>query len=155
MSSQQQVLASAYSGNITCLALSHVNSPFISVYTFTSGGFGAKYSNPVTLSDGTGLDVTFSNSGEYIAVAYDSLTVNAAVYPWSIGGFGVKFAEPGGLPFTLSLAFSPSGSTIAMSHAVSPYVSAYPWSGAGFGTKYADPAPLPTGTVRGVAFTNI
>jgi len=42
---------------------------------------------------------------------------------------------------------------IAVAHDSSPFVSAYPFS-AGFGTKYADPATLPTGTGRGVAFSN-
>ena len=44
--------------------------------------------------------------------------------------------------------------TIAVGHAVSPYISVYPFDpSVGFGAKYANPATLPTGTGNSIAFS--
>ena len=53
------------------------------------------------------------------------------------------------------MALNADGSAIAVSHNLTPFISAYPWSGAGFGTKYTNPSTLPTGTGYGVAFNRI
>ena len=49
-------------------------------------------------------------------------------------------------------AFSPDGTTIAVAHGVTPYISVYPFS-AGFGTKYSNPATLPAGNGQAVVFS--
>lgn len=80
--------------------------------------------------------------------------VNA--YAWSSGtGFGAKYANPATLPpnSATGVAFSPIGNAIAVSHAITPFISAYSWSASGFGTKYANPATLPASTGNGVAFS--
>jgi hypothetical protein len=54
----------------------------------------------------------------------------------------------------LGVAFSPSGTEIAVVCPYPPIVFAYPWSSSGFGTKFTDPAtPPPDGA--GVAFGTI
>ena len=46
-----------------------------------------------------------------------------------------------------------SATSIAITHAVTPFISAYPWNvSTGFGSKYANPSSLPPGTSYGVAF---
>ena len=58
--------AGVYSGNI---AVTHASSPYISVYSWTSGqGFGTKYSDPSTTPTGTGYGVAWSPDGSDIAV---------------------------------------------------------------------------------------
>jgi hypothetical protein len=44
-----------------------------------------------------------------------------------------------------------TGSSIAVAHSSTPYITAYPWN-AGFGVKYANPATLPAGNGQSVAF---
>ena len=42
------------------IAVSHVNSPYITAYSWSSSGFGAKFANPTTLPTGTGAGVAFT-----------------------------------------------------------------------------------------------
>lgn len=70
--------------------------------------------------------------------------------------FGVKYADPAVLPVgnAQSVAFSPAGDAIAVTHFTSPFISVYQWSSAGFGTRYANPSVLPSvGSGSSVAFT--
>ena len=43
--------------------------------------------------------------------------------------------------------------TIAVSHGVTPFITAYAWNTSGFGTRFTNPATLPINTCFGVAFT--
>ena len=46
-----QAAAGNVGGPTTDLAVAHNNSPFITVYSWSASGFGAKYSDPSTLPD--------------------------------------------------------------------------------------------------------
>ena len=135
------------------LAVAHVNSPFITAYPWSGGGFGTKVANSDTLPTGAGASVAFNPAGTAIALAFEaSPYIN--VYSWSGDNFNTKFANPVTLPTGVGggVTFNPAGDTIAVAHNNTPFLSAYPWSGSGFGTKFADPVTLPTGFGRSVAF---
>lgn len=83
-----------------------------------------------------------------------SATPFVVAYPFSAStGYGTRYANPGTLPTGqgIGLSFNPAGTALAVSHGVTPFVTAYPWS-AGFGTKYADPVSNPSNQVNAVAF---
>lgn len=87
-------------GSSLAMSLSHVSSPFtgVTLYPWSSSGFGAKYANPSTVTTGRGNDVAFSTTGFDIAVAHDT-TPFISVWPRvSGGGFGTKYANPATLP---------------------------------------------------------
>ena len=136
------------------VAVGYNTSPFVSVYPWSSVGFGTKFPDPATTPTGTGNGVAFSPSGTEFAVAH-STSPFVSAYPWSGSGFGTKFTNPATLPTGIGngVAFSPNGTELAVAHDTSPRISAYPWSSAGFGTKFTNPATLPTSEGRGVAFS--
>ena len=140
------------------LGIAHNTSPYFSVYSFSSLGFGSKLANPATLpSAGAGgaNEIAFAPNGRIAAVAHDGADYISA-YPFSGSGFGTKYSSPATVPTGngRSVTFSPSSNTVVFGHDASPFVSAYPIDNiSGFGTKYADPATLPPGSVRGAAFS--
>lgn len=70
-------------------------SPYVAAYAFSSSGWGARYSNPATLPNGTGRSAQFSEDGAAAAVASEG-TNKCLVYPFDPStGFGTKFADPG------------------------------------------------------------
>ena len=141
----------------TAIAVSHVDSPFISAYQWDNvTGFGSKYANPGTLPPGNSFDIAFSPAGDAVAVAH-YLSPALSVYAWNNDtGFGAKYANPGTLPTDSGrgIAFSPAGDAIVVAGNDGPYVDAYRWSSAtGFGTKYNNPVTTPTGVANSVNFT--
>ena len=136
------------------LAVATDLTPFVTVYSWSSTGFGAKFADAATLPTGVGQGAAFSPNGTELAIAHNTSPFVSA-YPWSSAGFGTKFTNPATLPVGNGneVAFSPSGTELAVVHATTPYVSVYPWTSAGFGTKYANPATLPAGNGNGVAFS--
>ena len=95
-----------YSGDI---AVAHIGSPYLSVYPWSSSGFGTKYADPATPPTGQGTGVAFSPDGADIAVAH-SVSPFINVYPWSSSGFGTKYADPStSIPSTCKgVAFLPA-----------------------------------------------
>ena len=102
------------------IAVAHSMSPFITAYSWSSSGFGAKYTNPGTLPASTGRSVAFSPDGTAMAVGHDT-TPFVTAYPWSGSGFGTKYTNPATLPTDtgFGIAFNPAGSAIAVAHATS------------------------------------
>lgn len=140
------------------VAAARFNSPYAIGYAWDSGsGFGSSTS-PSTAPAGEGLAVAFNPDSTAIAVAHKASPYISA-YLWSSGAFSTKYSNPGTLPagepyvLSRSVAFSPDGKYLAVSHATSPYVTVYNWSGSGFGSKIANPSTLPPGTGCGLAFT--
>ncbi len=133
------------------IACAHEVSPYISVFPWTSPGFGTKYANPASLPSGNCNDVVFNNAGTVLAVAV-AVSPYVEAYAWS-AGFGSKFSNPSTLPTGAGsgIDFSPSDNAIAVAHSTSPYVTAYAWNG-GFGAKYSDPSTLPAGNASYVKF---
>lgn len=129
--------------------------PYITVYHWSAGGFGTKFSDPGTLPPDKSLGVAFTRAGDAVAVAH-ATTPFVTAYPWSGSGFGTKFTNPGTLPAGNgnSVALTAAGDAIAVAHGTTPFISVYPWSVSGFGTKFTNPGTLPAGSGLGVAFTN-
>lgn len=124
------------------LAISHTTTPFFSVYSFSTLGYGVKFSDPATLPASTGFGVVFNSTGKSIAVAH-ATTPFVSAYPWSGLGFGTKYTNPSTIPTGTGAAvkFNNTGNILAVAHATTPYVSAYPWDDiTGFGSKYANPS---------------
>jgi WD40 repeat protein len=136
------------------IAVVHDNTPFVAAYAWSSSGFGTKFSNPGTIptSSGTGKrEVSFSPSGNDIALTGGTQTPRIYAYPWSSSGFGTKYANPGSVPPTNARGteFSPDGSYLAVSHSDQGYIRVYPWS-SGFGTAIVSPI---TGIAQGLGCT--
>jgi hypothetical protein len=136
------------------LAVAHFSSPFITVYPWSSSGFGTKFANPVTLPTGNATGVDFHPDGTAIAVAH-STSPFVTAYAWSENGFGTKYTNPVILPTgnATAVKFNSTGNAVAVSHNNSPFVSVYRWTVSGFGTKFTDPAILPPGVVQDLAFS--
>ncbi len=137
----------AFSPSGDAIALAIAVSPYVMAYSWSSDGFGAKYSDPSTLPPAACRGVAFSPAGDAIVVVHQQAPYVTA-YPWnSATGLGAKYSDPSTIPTGTNgqgVAFSPSGSVIAISTAStsSAPISAYKWSAAGFGTKYTDSAYL-------------
>jgi hypothetical protein len=128
------------------VAVAHGGTGAISVYGWSSSGFGTKFANPAS-PPASGLNVVFSPLGDSIIISQFGSPYIAA-YPWSSSGFGTRFTNPsvgitGSAP---GLAISPAGDAVAVLHINTPYITAYPFSSSGFGTKFTNPAVLPVHT---------
>jgi len=126
------------------LAVAHNTTPFVSVYPFSTLGFGAKLANPATLPTGNGSGVTFSSNGKTLVVAH-ATTPFVSAYPFSGSGIGSKYSDPATLPVSagLDVGFRPQGDAVAISFNTTPFIHVYAWSN-GFGSKFTNPATLPT-----------
>ena len=146
--------AVAFTPNGDALAVSHANSPYITVYPWSTSGFGTKYSNPASLPDEVRFShgVAFNSYGDQLLVGTWTGSYVAA-YPWSTSGFGTKYANPstssGGS--TQALAFHPSANAVAICPPLT-YINVYNFSASGFGTKFSNPSS-PLGSIpRGVTW---
>ena len=92
------------------IAVAHETTPRITVYPWSSSGFGTKFANPLTLPTGDGNGVSFSPSKNAIVVV-STLTPYVTAYPWSSSGFGTKYTNPVTTPTgdSKDVKFSPSG----------------------------------------------
>jgi WD40 repeat protein len=143
------------------VAVTHANTPFITVYSFlSSGAFGRKYDNPSVLPASSVASVSFNPAGNVIAVSIQTAPFIIA-YSWdTYAGFGTKYPDPA-VPPTITTVmrggcpFSPAGDAIVIPAISSPFVSAYRWNNAtGFGTKYTDPASNMLSQANGVSFNS-
>lgn len=144
------------------IAVSHTTTPFVSIYPWSSNGFGTKWANPTTLPAGNGLCVAWNPLGDFIAVTH-STTPFISVYPFDqITGIGAKLTDASVLPTTQStgsprsVAWSPGGDWIIMGTGTTPFVWSCPFnrSTGSFGTPQALPlVNIQAGEVRSVAFS--
>ncbi len=130
------------------IAIGHDNSPNISVYNWSSSGFGSKFSNPATLPPIDITTISFNPNGTAIAMG-TRFGQTYAAYPWSSSGFGAKYTNPNADPAGYTIAFHPSGNAIATNAAgfsTDSYrgIRAYAWSSSGFGSQYTNPSVLQT-----------
>jgi len=65
-------LGVAFSPNSNAVAVSHIGTPFITAYPWSSSGFGTQYADPATLPASNGFGVAFSPTGDAIAVGHVS-----------------------------------------------------------------------------------
>jgi WD40 repeat protein len=138
------------------LAVGHELPPYVTVYPWSSSGFGTKFANPSNLptGGGGGAGVDFHPDGTAIAFTRTE-TPSITAYSWSKNGFGNKYSNPVTLPpnYAFAVKFNPTGNAIAVSHQGAPFITVYRWSIAGFGTKFTNPSILPPSTVYDVAFS--
>lgn len=128
----------------------------LSVYPWSSSGFGTKYTLPANWTSAFGYGIAANSTSTAIAVGSNSSTLGrVSVYAWSSSGFGTKYTNPATLPTgnTYSTEFSPDNASIVTAHGTSPFTTGYPWNDStGFGTKYANPGTLPPGTGWSASF---
>jgi hypothetical protein len=118
-------------------------SLFVSMYPWTTSGFGAKYAEPEILPPAVPSSMASTPSGKSVAVGWQEVSgalpfVN--VYQWSESGFGAKFSDPStSLLGGFGLTFNPDSSVIAISMANTfPRIAAYEWSDiTGWGTRFS------------------
>lgn len=154
------------------IAVGHNGTPGISVYPWSSAGFGTKYTSPVNSMTQT-YDLAFSAAGDVIIAGHtqasNPFSSGLSAYRWSSAGFGTKFSEPSVLPgnepngtFIYSVSFSPAEDAIAIGMFASddPAITAgrsaievYAWSNLGFGAKFSNPTILPIGIGISIAFS--
>jgi hypothetical protein len=141
----------------TAVAVSSATSPYIFAYSWSSSGFGVKYSDPSTLPVAASF-CSFSQDSKYLAVT-SSATPYSLVYPWA-NGFGTKYSNPSTLlqaePSTIrfnSLSNVIISATSGASASI-PCLSAYSWSASGFGSKFANVSGLLNIGSRGVYFSS-
>lgn len=138
------------------IATASIESPYLNAYSFSSGGFGQKLSNPSTSVLYSAQRVKFSPNGDAIAVSLSGNSDRFYVYGFSSGGFGARYSSPSTLPAgsPMDIAFSRDGDFLAFSHASSPYLTIYPFSASnGIGAKLSDPSILPNSRGFGVSFS--
>ena len=77
------------------------SSPYVSVYAWSSSGFGTKYADPSGWPTAAGAvqnnAMSFSPDGGTIAFGLTTNSPYIAAYPFS-GGFGTRYANPATLP---------------------------------------------------------
>ncbi len=142
----------AFSHNSSYMAVTHWNSPYVTIYK-RSGDTFTKLADPAVLPTGTGLGIAFSHDSSYMAVTHDT-SPYVTIYKRS-GDTFTKLADPATLPTGTgqAVAFSHDSSYMAVAHWNSPYVTIYRRSGDTF-TKLADPATLPARDSQSVAFSH-
>lgn len=126
-------LNAAFNPTGTAVAITHDSSasPGLTVYRWSSAGFGAKFSDPpgagFNASPGIG-SVQFSKSGDVIIWINTSLNPPAYAYYWSEAGFGRQI-NTSRIPFTTRVGeLSPRGDVLMTAMNQSPYISAYTWN---------------------------
>jgi hypothetical protein len=141
----------------TAIAVAHLRFPFLSVYPWSSSGFGAKYSNPSFIplvnepNQGYGRKIAFAPNDTHLIAGYIGKLSSGpdaglfgetmVTYNWSSSGFGTTITSPTTTRAPLSIAFSGDGAYVSLS-TLSPdtYMAVYPWSASGYGTRVANPA---------------
>ncbi|MDD5312785.1 MAG: SwmB domain-containing protein [Dehalococcoidia bacterium] len=140
----------AFSHDSTYMAVSHVTSPFITIYKRSADNF-TKLDNPAILPTGDGQGVAFSSDSTYMAVAH-ATSPFVTIYKRSADNF-TKLDDPATLPTSTGhgVAFSPDSNYLAVTCQNPPYVTIYKRSADNF-TKLDDPTNLPAANSWGVAF---
>jgi hypothetical protein len=129
-------------------------SPFIHVYAWSGGAFGAKFSNPSTLLTSAPMAIEFNPARTAVAVGQIASPYLGA-YAWSGSGFGAKYANPSNVPtdFVRSISFNSTGEWLATSNSSTNYLTVYQFSAAtGFGGVRRPPLAQQVLT-RGTVFT--
>lgn len=133
------------------------------VYNFSASGFGSAFTQTLSQIGGEG-SVAFNPTSDALIFAGNGSIGGAGQYldgfAWSGSGFGTRYSNPASLPSGgigngQSINFSKSGAAFAVGIAATPFIEAYSFNKTtGYGTKYSNPATLPTGTGRGITFSN-
>jgi len=133
------------------LAVAHVNTPFITAYSYYADVF-TKRPNPDVLPTGNGNGIAFSVDGVYLAVAHTT-TPSITIYK-RYGDTFKKLADPATLPAGIGrdCAFSADGMYLAVAHEVTPFITIYKRNGDVF-TSLGAELPAGYGDPWGCAFS--
>ncbi len=123
------------------IAFAHANTPYISVYNWTTDGFGTRKSNPATIPDAEGRGVDFKPGNDAIMVAASNNSPHAFAYPWSVNGFGTKYTNPSTPPYNsaLSCQWNSIGNYVVLATSGHGQIYLTSWSN-GWGSKLAEPS---------------
>jgi len=124
------------------IAFAHANTPYVSVYAWTTDGFGTRFSNPATIPDAEGRGIDFKPGNDAIMVAASNNFPHAFAYPWSGSGFGTKYANPaapGPANSAHSAQWTSSGGHVVLGVGGQGQIYLTSWSN-GWGTKLSDPS---------------
>ena len=131
----------------------HYTSPYITIYK-QSGDTFTKVDNPTTLPTSTCNSVAVDPKLNHMAVTqFNSPPIMIYYYDINTDTL-TKLPNPTSLPVVgRSVAFSPNGLYMVVSHDVSPYITIYKFISFYNVTKLPNPTTLPAGDGRGVAFS--
>jgi hypothetical protein len=132
------------------------NNPWISVWQWSSLGFGTQYANPATLltpnSNGPAGYAWTTSADAVLTANYDQPQSYPQAWRWTASaGFGTKYSNGTNFGYAQGVSINGDSTLVAFNGSASPgFVHLYPWSLAtGFGTKYAtatfSPNPLSIG----------
>jgi len=130
----------------TAIAVPHYGSPFLSVYPWSSSGFGAKYANPASIPTGSafsfGRNAVFAPNDTHIISTYVVTSATKLyTHQWSASGFGAAITSPTYTNTPPDVDFSGDGAFVSLSTVSGDtYMAVYPWSASGYGTRVANPA---------------
>lgn len=125
----------------SAVAFACVSTPYVAALSFSSSGFGSRYSDPSTLVSSQAYGVRFSSDSSVLFVSsLSSPYVHA--YAWdSSSGFGSKYSDPVSLSAgaARSVDVTPAMDAVIIGGLSTPYHAAYAWdSSTGFGTRYSN-----------------
>jgi WD40 repeat protein len=114
----------------------------------------SKITNPSVLPAGTGYSLSFSPSGQYLAIAHANTPFLIIYKINKLTDTFTKLSDPLILPAgnAKCVAWSPDESYLAVAHETTPFITIYSKSGDVF-TKTANPSTLPAGNAAGCAFS--
>ena len=131
------------------------NTPWISVWQWSSLGFGTKYANPASLLNPTSngpAGYAWTTSVDALLTAnYGQPQSYPQAWRWSASGFGTKYSNATNFGYAEGVSINGDSTLVAFNGSASPgFVHLYPWSSTtGFGTKYAtatfSPNPISAG----------
>jgi len=124
--------------------------PWVSVWAWSSLGFGTKYADPASLLNPIGNAMYgmawTSNVDAMLTVNGDARGSYPQAWAWSnSGGFGTKYANGSMLDYAQGLSLNGDNTLVAItSNALTPFIFIYPWSSStGFGTRFSNPSFSP------------
>jgi hypothetical protein len=151
-----------FSSTLNDVAIAHNASATVpadgglSVYPFSTGGFGTRYALPATKPLGVNWATRFANNGTNILVAHESSPFISA-YPFTSGtGLGTKYSNPAGTTGSTGrgLSLSRKDEDVTLATNGTPHTQSWVWTGSGFGTKYANPVTgLPSAAATDTNFS--
>ncbi|PZT54130.1 tail fiber protein [Paenibacillus silvae] len=142
----------AFSPDGVYLAVAHVTSPFITVYKRTGDTF-TKLANPILPADYT-WSVAWSPDSVYLAVGVSSSGSVPSIALYKRNGDSLnKINNPSSYPAATiyGVAFSPSGTYLAVASGISPYLMVYRRTGDSF-VALSAPTIIPGSTMYYVSW---
>lgn len=147
------------------ISIATSNSPWLSMWQWSSLGFGTKYANPASLlnpnSNGPAGYAWTTSVDAVLTANFDYPQSYPQAWRWTTsGGFGTKYSNATNFGYAQGVSINGDSTLVAFNGVSGPsYVHLYPWSSTtGFGTKYSTPVfspqPLASGWQK-ISFNKI